>query len=410
MQTWKFVQTAAVDPEARKKVLDEKVMGETIRYAVAHETGHVFGLQHNMRGSYALPTDSLRSPTFTKKYGTTASIMDYARFNYVAQPGDKEKGVKLTPPVMGPYDYFSIKYGYLPIYEAKMPEDELPVLNKWFLEKGNNPFYIYAPSIISPVAPDPSSQTEALGNDIIKSGQYGIANLKVITKNLLKWTVNEGDNYDLLNKRFDGINKLYTRLVTLPISYLGGIYTFAGTVGQFPANYVPVEKSKQQETVRFVVSEITNCDWLNQPELNKLIGTQTEDLMKWQSSVISSLLGNFVLGRLNTSETLTSNNVYTLAEYLKDLDNEIWSKTTNFTPMNKHIQLVYVDKLVSLIRPMFLYTEKMESRSMSETLWASAAASQLAVTTAHVTELMQSQPQNSGHYKLILNLIEKYTK
>ena len=91
LQEWRFIQTAAADPSVRNKELSEEVMGELIRYAVAHETGHALGMKHNMRASFAYPVDSLRSPSFTQKYGTTASIMDYARNNYVAQPGDLER-------------------------------------------------------------------------------------------------------------------------------------------------------------------------------------------------------------------------------------------------------------------------------------------------------------------------------
>ena len=412
LQTWKFVQTSAVDPDARKKVPDEKFMGETIRYAVAHETGHTLGLQHNMRGSYAYPVDSLRSPGFTKKYGTTASIMDYARSNYVAQPGDKEKGVRLSPPVLGPYDYFAIKWGYVPIYSAKTAEEEKTTLNKWFVEKGNNPMYLYAPAIISQVAPDPSSQTDMLGNDLIKSSLYGISNLKITTKNLLKWTLSEGDDFELLIKRFEGINKLYDRLVSFPLSYLGGVYTYQGTMGQFPAKFVPVEKAKQQEAIHFVIDQIANCQWLDQPELNKYIGSQTDDVMKLQSTVIGSLLGNFVLGRFNTNETLFTSNPYSLEDYLKDLDNQLWTSTsgTIMSPSNKHIQLTYIDKLISLIRPMYSSDKMNESKGMNETLCASAASSQLISTRNRVNEILQAQPQNSGHYKLILNLIDKATK
>jgi len=412
LQTWRFVQTSAVDPDARKRVYDEKMMGEMIRYAVAHETGHTLGLQHNMRGSFAYPTDSLRSPAFTKKYGTTASIMDYARNNYVAQPGDKEKGVRLSPPVLGPYDYFAIKWGYSPIYTAKTSEDEKVTLNKWFVEKSNNPMYLYAPTIISQVAPDPSSQTDVLGNDMIKSSLYGISNLKITTKNLLKWTVSDGDDFELLIKRFEGINKLYDRLVSFPISYLGGVISFPGTMGQFPAKYVPVEKAKQQEAIHFVIDQIASCQWLDQPELNKYIGSQTDDVMKLQSTVIGSLLGNFVLGRFNTNETLFSSNPYSLEEYLKDLDNQLWTSTSAaiMTPSNKHIQLTYIDKLTSLIRPMYVSDKIAESKGMNETLWASAASSQLIATRAHVNEILQAQPQNAGHYKLILNLIDKVIK
>jgi len=412
LQTWKFVQTSAVDPEARKKVLDEKFMGETIRYAVAHETGHTLGLQHNMRGSFAYPTDSLRSPVFTKKYGTTASIMDYARNNYVAQPGDKEKGVRLSPPVLGPYDYFAIKWGYTPIYNAKTPEDEKTTLNKWFVEKGNSPMYLFAPNIISQVAPDPSSQTDVLGDDIIKSSLYGISNLKITVKNLLKWTVSEGDDFELLSKRFEGINKLYDRLVSFPMSYLGGVYTFQGTFGQFPAKYVPVEKTKQQETIHFLINQITSCQWLNQPDLNKYMGSQSENIAKLQSNVIGSLFGNFILSRIISSETLFTNNAYSLAEYLKDIDTQIWVSTAQpeLNANNKHIQLVYIDRLLSMMRPIYSSSDKIESRTMNETLWASAAANQLISTTSHVNEILQTQPQNAGHYKLILNLIDKATK
>ena len=225
----------------------------------------------------------------------------------------------------------------------------------------------------------------------------------------MKWTVTEGDDFDLLLKRFEGINKLYDRLVTFPISYLGGVYSFPGTFGQFPAQFVPVEKDKQQEAIRFVIDQITTCQWLDQPELNKFIGSQTEDIRKLQSNVIGSMLGNFVLSRYNTNETLYTSNAYTLVDYLKDLDNQIWTSTSSplMSSSNKHIQLTYIDKLTSLIRPLSVYSEKTESRSMNETLWASAAASQLISTTAHVKDLLQAQPQNAGHYQLILNLIDK---
>ena len=124
LQEWRFIQTAAADPSVRNKELSEEVMGELIRYAVAHETGHALGMKHNMRASFAYPVDSLRSPSFTQKYGTTASIMDYARNNYVAQPGDLERGVKMTPPLLGPFDYFSVQWAYTPIFDAETPEED----------------------------------------------------------------------------------------------------------------------------------------------------------------------------------------------------------------------------------------------------------------------------------------------
>jgi len=412
LQTWRFVQTAAADPEARDKVLSDNMMGDAIRYAVAHEMGHVLGLQHNMRGSFAIPTDSLRSATYSQKYGTTASIMDYSRNNWVAQPGDKEKGVTLTPPRLGLQDYFSIKWGYQPIFEAEKPANEASVLNHWFLEKGNDPLYIYAGTAVSAVVPDPSAQSDALGNDLIKSAQYGIANCKLTAKNLVKWTLTEGDGLDLLQKRWDGLTKHYFRITNLTLSYLGGTYQYKGVYGQYPANLVPVESAKQKEVLRFVVKEMTNCNWLNNQEIAKLIGSETEDIHSWQSGVIGHLLGNFILSRLAANEALYSQNPYSLSEYLKDVDTEIWMATSGnpVSDNERHLQITYIDRLVALVQPLFTANTKAEPRQANETVWASVAASQLTATRAHIVQIIATQPQNKGHYMLLLNMIDSFTK
>lgn len=412
LQTWRFVQTAAADPEARKKELPDAIMGDAIRYAITHEMGHVLGLQHNMRGSYAIPTDSLRSAAFTQKYGTTASIMDYSRNNYVALPGDKEKGVALTPPRLGLHDYFSIQWGYQPIFEAKTPEDELPTLNKWFLDKGNDPFYIYGGTAVSAVVPDPSAQSDALGNDLIKSALYGIHNIKFITNNLVKWTLDKGDYLDLLQTRWDGLTKLYFRITNLTLSHLGGAYEFKGVYGQYPSNFVPVDKETQKETILFIIKQLSNCQWLNNPEIAQLLGTSTDEITKWQSSVIGNMLGNFILSRITANEALYTLNKYTLTEYLNDVDAQIWTQTAKIKLSNfdRHIQLAYIDKLCGLVDPLFTTSTKSEPRQANETVWASVAATQLATTRTRVAQLASSQPQNTGHYKLIINMIDKLIK
>jgi len=413
LQTWRFVQTAAADPEARKKELSDEIMGDAIRYAITHEMGHVLGLQHNMRGSFAVPTDSLRSATFTQKFGTTASIMDYSRNNYVAQPGDKEKGVALTPPRLGLQDIFSIKWGYQPIFDATKPEDETATLNKWFLEKGNDPMYIYGGTAVSAVVPDPSAQSDALGNDLIKSAQYGIANIKLTTNNLVKWTLEKGDNLDLLQKRWEGLTKLYFRITNLTLSYLGGSYQFKGSYGeQITSSYAPIEAKKQKEAIRFIVNEMVNCNWLNNVEITQLLGSETDEITKWQSGVIGNMLGNFILSRIVSNEPLYFQNGYSLAEYLKDVDNQIWTATTKnqLTDLNRHIQITYIDRLCNLVQPLFSTSTKSEPRQANETVWASVAAQQLVSTRAKVSQLLAAQPQNAGHYKLIINMIDKSTK
>lgn len=412
LQTWRFVQTAASDPAARAKVLSDEIMGEAIRYAVAHEMGHVLGLQHNMRGSYAIPTDSLRSGSYTQKYGTTASIMDYSRNNYVAQPGDKEKGVALTPPKLGLQDYYSIKWGYQPIYEADNCFDEQTILNKWLYEKRDDPFYIYGGTAVSAVVPDPASQADALGNDLIKSARYGIANIKYTTKNLVKWTLDEGDNFDLLQRRWDGLTKLYFRITNLTLSYLGGAYQFDGNYGGVIASSVPVDKAKQKETIRFIVNEMKNSEWLNNKDITGLLGSETDDVTKWQSSVISNMLGNFIIGRIVNNQALYSQNPYTLSEYLSDVDTQIWLSTSQskLTDFDRHIQLSYVDGLTRLVAPLYNSSSKSETSQANETVWGSIAASQMSITRAKVAKLILTQPQNAAHYKLLISLLDKFSK
>src|SRR5690606_17521720 len=155
LRNWYLVQTAAINPKARSVEFDDEVMGELIRFVSAHEVGHIFGLPHNMKASSSYHVDSLRSPSFTKAMGTAPSIMDYARFNYIAQPGDGD--VSLMPAV-GPYDKYSIMWGYRPILDAKTPEQEKATLDQWIRERENDPVYRFG----DPSGTDPSSQTEDL--------------------------------------------------------------------------------------------------------------------------------------------------------------------------------------------------------------------------------------------------------
>ena len=193
LHNWKFVQTAQVDPKARAAVFDEETMGASLRYVASHEIGHTLGLMHNMRASYSIPVDSLRSPAFTAKYGTTTSIMDYARNNYVAQPEDKN--VRLIPPLLGVYDIFMIKLGYAPIYDAETPADEYATLNKWIQEKAGDPMYTYGEQQILGTL-DPASQSESLGDDAVKASRYGIKNLRYIMDHLVEWSAIENRPYD----------------------------------------------------------------------------------------------------------------------------------------------------------------------------------------------------------------------
>lgn len=322
LHNWCFVQTSAVSPEARKKVFDTETMGPLLRYLVVHEIGHTLGLMHNMRASYAYPVDSLRSPSFTEKYGTTPSIMDYARYNYVAQPGD---GVKwLLPPRLGVYDKFAIAWGYKPIFEAATPEDEKPVLNKWILDKGDDPMYRYGEQEIFTYI-DPASQSESLGDDAVKASEYGIRNLKVIMKNLVDWTAQEGENYDYTKEMYNEVLSQFRRYMGHVTKYIGGNYLEYPVYGDGKAGFTPVSKQKQQEALEFAFTQISELpDWMMDKKILGLFDPQNPGLYDYQGTMVKSLLNQYP--KVGYTAKL-SDDPYTQAEYIEDLYNLVFSKS-----------------------------------------------------------------------------------
>ena len=217
---WRFVQTAQIDPSVRGKKLPDDIVYETLAYVIGHEVGHTLGLMHNMAASAAYPVDSLRSASFTQKYGTTPSIMDYARFNYVAQPEDK--GVKLTPPDLGVYDEYAIKWLYCPIPEAVTPKDEIPTLESWIDEKVGDPRFRYGRQQLD-ARYDPSALEEDLGDDPIKAGNYGIKNLKYILSHLNEW-IQDDPTAEHKAGLCKAIADQYVRYVNNVVMNVGGIY------------------------------------------------------------------------------------------------------------------------------------------------------------------------------------------
>jgi hypothetical protein len=347
LHNWRFIQTAAADSSARATNYDMTIMGPLLRYLVVHEVGHTLGLMHNMRGSYAYPTDSLRSKSFTDKYGTTASIMDYARFNYVAQPGD---GVtNFLPKRLGLYDYYAIEWAYKPIFEAKTPEEEVPVLASWIKAKENNPIYQYGEQEIFGSS-DPASQSESLGDDCIKASQYGINNLKTITSNLIDWVGVKGSDYKDVTTMWEEVFKQFKRYMNHCKVYISGTYKKESFIGDTSRSYVIVPKAKQKEALAFIYKSICELpSWYNSPKLLS-IKPRNEIITQYQSSVIHTLISNATIMRMaSISKLAEENDRYTAEEYVDDLFDLVWSSSLadkQLTWAEQRMQYTYVQTLL----------------------------------------------------------------
>lgn len=351
LRNWFFVQTAAINPEARGVAFKDEIMGRLIRFVSAHEVGHTIGLPHNMGSSVAYPVDSLRSPSFTKKYGTAPSIMDYARFNYVAQPGDGD--VSLMPDI-GIYDKHAVRWGYRPIPSAETAVDEKETLDQWILEHQDDPMYRFGSQQFgSPV--DPSSQTEDLGDNAIKASTYGIANLKRIVPNLIEWTAEDGKDYDDLQDLYNQVLSQYNRYMGHVTANVGGVYEYYKTYDQEGAVYTHVDKAHQRACMQFLQNELfATPSWLLDNDIfNKIEFAGVLDRMRrTQTGTLNRLLTFDRLARISENEALNGNKAYTMIQMMTELRRGIWSElysTKTIGIYRRNLQRAYIDRLAYLM-------------------------------------------------------------
>jgi len=317
---WRFVQTANVDPAVRADSLPTAIFQQGLAYAIAHEVGHTLGLEHNMAASAAFATDSLRNAAFTRKYGTTPSIMDYARFNYVAQPGDK--GVRLTPPELGEYDYFAIdwNYRYYPQYAGKF-DDETKAIEAMTDKAVKNPHLRFMP--VQSLIIDPTVVAEDLGSDPIKAAEYGKKNLAGIQRNLATWIKNDDDSRKKQELNL-AIAKQYHLYFKNVLNLVGGIVCNTAKANTGVPPYKVLPKARQREAFLWTLKEVKNFtdhadrkaerkDYMAVSYYDQLLEFLIRDLFNSRARVIMA-------------QTLDPKS-YTLREYFDDLYGQVFAST-----------------------------------------------------------------------------------
>jgi hypothetical protein len=349
LRNWYFVQCAPLDTAAQKMEFDEALMGELIRSVAAHEVGHSLGLTHNFGASSTVPVEKLRDRHWLEEHGHTPSIMDYARFNYVAQPEDSVSQRGLISRI-GEYDLWAIEWGYRWYPDLKSSEDEIPVLNKWVAEQQDNRSLWYGSELTSD---DPRTQTEDIGNNAMLSGEYGIRNLKRVMANLMKWTYQEHDGYKNLTEIYAGVNEQFDYYTGHVLANIGGIYETPKSPSQVGPVFQMVPVELQKEAMKFVKEHVfTTPTWLLDTTILSRVGeSPTQIVGRSQDMVFQHLLSAKTLSKLAVNEAMYGDKAYSLIEFFNDLDAAMWTELKTHSPVDiyrRNLQRAYVDRIIEL--------------------------------------------------------------
>lgn len=352
LRQWYMIQCGPNDPRARQMRFDDDLMGELIRSVATHEVGHALGLTHNFGSSSSVPVEKLRDREWLHLNGHTPSIMDYSRFNYVAQPEDSIDVRDLVSRI-GEYDLWAIQYGYRWYPDMKTPEAEIPLLNQWIISTSMNNKLRFGSEFSNT---DPRSQTEDLGDNAMKAGEYGIKNLQRVVPRLIEWTHTPNEGYRNLQSMYKGVQNQFENYLGHALSYIGGKYETNKSVEQPGPIFEPVPVSLQLEAIDFISRHILHTPkWLLDTAILGRIGVPpTEVINASQEMVLNSLLGNETLRRITESEAMYADRTYRMIDYLNDLDDAMWTELRTNDVIDiyrRNLQRSYIDKLIELRNP-----------------------------------------------------------
>ena len=345
LRNWYFVQASPNDPRARKIEFEDKLMGELIRFVSSHEVGHTLGLRHNYGSSSTVPVEKLRDKKWLEINGHTPSIMDYARFNYVAQPEDNIGDAGIFPRI-GDYDNWAIEWGYKRFNQFKTPDAEKEYLNKWVIKNLKNE-RLWFGTESNPL--DPRSQSEQVGDNAMIASTYGVKNLQRIIDNLEKWTATPNEDYANLDMMYDQVTTQFRRYLGHVSKYIGGQMETPKTAEQSGSVYEVVAKKDQKEAMKFLDENIfTTPQWLIKKDIFEKTGkTPVKTVEELQNSVLGRILSPMVLQNMYQMESVEPN-TYSVIELLSDLNASILKKE-NADIYRRNLQRNYIDSLIKLV-------------------------------------------------------------